>query len=407
MFTELMNELTNMEVFWNSLENIRANFSVNTVIMCIMMIFCVVGGIDKIRGNKYGYGEKFDEAFATLKPLALSMIGVITLAPVLKIVLEPLISPVYEFFGASPAMFAGTLFAVDAGAYPLAMELAGGDTAIANFSGVILGATFGCLILGNIPVFLSILDERDHHCFAAAVLVSIITMPLGCIVGGLVMNLTPYKLSMVKILVNLVPVIIVAGLVALGLALRPKQIMNGFCVLGRVMQAILTISILLSAVQAVTGLRLPLFYLMVEPSVEGGVSPFTDSLIVIGTIAMVLAGAFPMVLWISRTFRKPILKLAKKLGMNEAGGTALIATLANYFPALELVNEMNPKARFLVFTFAMSAAFIFGDHLGFIAGVDSEMALPMIISKLVAGVTALLLANVLAPKLLRGYENAE
>lgn len=404
MFTELIKELTNIEVFFSSLQAMKDNFSVNTVIMCIMMIFCIVGGVDKIRGNKHGYGERFDEAFATLKPLALSMIGVITLAPVLKLVLEPIISPVYELFGASPAMFAGTLFAVDAGAYPLAMELANGDTAIANFSGVLLGATFGCLILGNIPVFLSILEEKEHKCFAAAVLVSIITMPLGCIVGGLVMNLTPYKLSMTKILVNLVPVVIVAGLVALGLALRPKQIMNGFCVVGKVMQAVLTTSIVLSAVQSVTGLRLPLFYLMVEPAVEGGVSPFTDSLIIIGTIAMVLSGAFPMVLWISRTFRKPIMKLAEKLGMNEAGGTALIATLANYFPALDLVKEMNLKGRFLVFTFAMSGAFIFGDHLGFIAGVDSEMVLPMIVAKIVAGVTALLLANVLAPKLLRGYE---
>ena len=46
--------------------------------MIIMMIFCVIGGIDKIRGNKYGYGEKFEEAFATMKSLALIMIGIIT-----------------------------------------------------------------------------------------------------------------------------------------------------------------------------------------------------------------------------------------------------------------------------------------------------------------------------------------
>ena len=108
-----------------------------------------------------------------------------------------------------------------------------------------------------------------------------------------------------------------------------------------------------------------------------------------------------MVLWISRTFKKPIQKLAEKLGLDEAGGAALIATLASYFPALDLIKDMNTKSKFLVLTFSISAAFVFGDHLGFVAGVEQEMVLPLIVSKLVAAITALLLANVLAPKLLK------
>lgn len=401
MYAELIKEITNTEVFYNSLNHIIDNFSINTVIMVIMMFFCAVGGIDKIRGNKYGYGEKFDEAFATLKPLALAMIGIITLVPILQLLLEPIITPVYEFFGASPAMFAGTILPVDSGGYPLAMQLAGDDLAIGNFSGVVLGSTFGCIFIGMIPISLSILKEEDYDCFAAAVLVAIITIPLGCIAGGLAMNLTPYKISMIEILVNLIPVIIVAALVALGLALRPRQVMNAFCIIGKGMQALLTIAIVLAAVQSVTGLRLPLFYLMVEPSVEGGTSPLTDSIIIVGTIGLVLSGAFPMVLWITRTFRKPIQKMAEKLGMDEAGGAALIATLASYFPALDLIKDMNQKSRLLVLTFSISATFVLGDHLGFTAGVDQEMVLPMIVSKMVAGITALLLANVLAPKLLK------
>ncbi len=401
MYAELIKELTNTEVFFQSIENIIGNFSVNTVIMVTMMIFCIIGGVDKIRGNKYGYGEKFDEAFATLKPLALAMIGIITLVPILQLLLEPLITPVYELFGASPAMFAGTILPVDSGGYPLAMQLAGDDLAIGNFSGVVLGSTFGCIFIGMIPISLSILKEEDYQCFAAAVLVAIITIPLGAIAGGLVMNLTPYKISMAAILVNLIPVIIVAALVAVGLIIKPKEVMNGFCVLGKWIQALLTIAIVLAAVQSVTGLRLPLFYLMVEPAVEGGTSPLTDSIIIVGTIGLVLSGAFPMVLWITRTFQKPIQNMAKKLGMDEAGGAALIATLASYFPALDLIKDMNQKSRLLVLAFSISATFVLGDHLGFTAGVDQQMVLPMIVSKMVAGVTALLLANILAPKLLK------
>lgn len=401
MYADLIRELTYTESLTASLKGIAQNFSINSAIMMVMMIFCVIGAIDKIRGNRLGYGEKFDEAFSALKPLALSLMGIIVLSPILKLLLEPLIVPVYEFFGASPAMFAGTIFPVDSGGYPLAHQLAGGDTAIANFSGVVLGAGMGCLFIGTIPICMTMLEEKDHDCFAAAVLVAVITIPLGCIAGGLAMNLTPYKLSMGKILVNLIPVILVAALVALGLALKPRQVMRFFCAFGRLMQALLVLSLMIAAVQSVTGLRIPLLRLMVEPAQEGGISPLVDSFIVVGNILMVIMGAFPMVLWISRTFRRPILKLSELLGMNEAGCTGLITCLASLFPAMDLVKQMNLKGKLLVLSFAVSAAFVFGDHLGFTAGMDQQMVLPLIVSKLVGGITALILANILSPRLMK------
>lgn len=401
MYAELIKEITNTEVLTTSLKNILENFSANNAIMIIMMIFCVVGGVDKIRGNKLGYGEKFDEAFGALKTLALIMIGIITLVPILKLVLEPIISPIYEIFGASPAMFAGTILPVDSGAYPLAIELANGNMSVANLSGVVLGSTFGCIFIGMIPMTLPFLEEKDYNCFAAAVLVAIITIPLGSIAGGLAMNFTPYKISFVEIIVNLIPVIIISVLVAVGLAIWPKQLMKAFCAIGNGMQVLLTVAVVLAAVQSVTGLRLPLFYLMVEPAVEGGMSPLTESIVIVGTIGLVLSGAFPMVLWITRTFKKPLQKMAGMLGVDEAGGAALVATLASYFPALDLLKEMNQKSRFLVLAFSISATFVLGDHLGFIAGVDPEMVVPMMVSKMISGISALLLANALAPKLLK------
>ena len=401
MYAELIKEITNTEVLTASLKNILENFSANNAIMIIMMIFCVVGGVDKIRGNKLGYGEKFDEAFGALKTLALIMIGIITLVPILKLVLEPIISPIYEIFGASPAMFAGTILPVDSGAYPLAIELANGNMSVANLSGGVLGSTFGCIFIGMIPMTLPFLEEKDYNCFAAAVLVAIITIPLGSIAGGLAMNFTPYKISFVEIIVNLIPVIIISVLVAVGLAIWPKQLMKAFCAIGNGMQVLLTVAVVLAAVQSVTGLRLPLFYLMVEPAVEGGMSPLTESIVIVGTIGLVLSGAFPMVLWITRTFKKPLQKMAGMLGVDEAGGAALVATLASYFPALDLLKEMNQKSRFLVLAFSISATFVLGDHLGFIAGVDPEMVVPMMVSKMISGISALLLANALAPKLFK------
>ena len=98
--------------------------SINQIILNIMVIFMVLGAVDRILGNKYGLGEQFEEGFNAMGSLALAMVGVVSLAPVLARILEPIIVPVYSALGADPAMFATTLLANDMGGFPLAMEMA-------------------------------------------------------------------------------------------------------------------------------------------------------------------------------------------------------------------------------------------------------------------------------------------
>ena len=58
-----------MNVFTESLQAWISGLSINSVIMMIMMIFMLVGAVDKIMGNKFGYGEQFDEGFNAIGPL--------------------------------------------------------------------------------------------------------------------------------------------------------------------------------------------------------------------------------------------------------------------------------------------------------------------------------------------------
>lgn len=67
---------------------------INEIIVWVLMICMVLGGLDRAIGNKFGLGEKFEEGFMALGPLALAMVGVISLAPVLEKLLTPIISPV-------------------------------------------------------------------------------------------------------------------------------------------------------------------------------------------------------------------------------------------------------------------------------------------------------------------------
>ncbi|WP_070000608.1 ethanolamine utilization protein EutH [Cellulosilyticum sp. I15G10I2] len=400
MFNELIQNITNWGVFTTSFQEFLSNMSVNMVIMVMMMIFMVVGAIDKVRGNKRGYGEKFDDGFNAMGPLAIAMIGVVALAPVLRILLQPIIAPVYQMLGANPAMFATTLLANDMGGYPLAMQLAGDNEVIGNFAGLILGAMMGPTIVFTIPVALSIIKKEDRPYLACGILVGLITIPIGCIVGGLTMNMTQYKISMGEILINLVPVMIIAGLIAIGLWFRPTKMMNGFMKFGNAITIIITIGTAIAVFQYQTGIRFPLFDVMVDADKNGGSVPLEEGIMIVGAIAIVLIGAFPMVHFITKNFAKPLMKFGKMLGVGEKASAGFVATLANNIPMFNIMHEMDPKGKILNVAFAVAAAFVFGDHLGFTAGVNPDMIFAVVLGKLTAGITAVILAAILAPKLL-------
>ena len=394
-------------IFTDSISSWIGGISINSVVMLIMMIFMLLGAIDKICGNKLGYGEKFEDGFNAMGGLAMSMAGVVAAAPVLRMLLGPILTPIYGIFGASPAMFATTLLACDMGGYPLAIQLAGDDVAIGNFAGLILGTMMGPTIVFTIPVALGIIKKEDRSYLGAGVLAGMITIPIGCIVGGLMMNtLAPeYHLGIVTILQNLIPVIIIAALIVIGLWVAPGPMIKGFNVFGTGVTIVITALTAIAVFEQITGIMFPIFYIMVENPADGS-RGLDSGLLTCGLIAIVLIGAFPMVEWITRTFGKPLQKIGAALGMNEQASAGMVANLANNIAMFNIMGEMNPKGKLLNVAFSVSAAFVFGDHLGFTAGNNPDMIFPVIVGKLVAGVTAIIVANLLSSKLLAKIDAA-
>ena len=82
------------------------------------------------------------------------------------------------------------------------------------------------------------------------------------------------------------------------------------------------------------------------------------------------------------------MKLGGVLGINDTAAGGLIATLANSIATFEQVKDMDERGKVVNVAFAVSAAFVFGDHMGFTAGFAPEMIGPMIAGKLVGGISA-------------------
>lgn len=355
--------------------------SVNEIIVYIMVLFMALGAVDRIIGNRFGLGEKFEEGIIAMGSLALSMIGIICLAPVLAGLLRPVVVPLYSFLGADPAMFAGTILANDMGGAPLAKELALTPEA-GQFGGLIVGSMLGPTVVFTIPVALGIIQPEDQEFLARGVLAGVITIPIGGLVGGLAAG---FPLMMV--LKNLIPIVLIAVLIALGLAFIPNGMVKGFQVFGRFVIIVITVGLAAAIVEALTGITL-----------IPGMNPIEEGYATVGGIAIVLAGAFPLVFVITKVFRKPLMRLGHLLGMNDIAAAGLVATLANNIPMFQMMGDMDRRGKIINVAFAVSAAFVFGDHLGFTAGFDAAMIFPMIVGKLVGGVTAVAAAMLLTRK---------
>ena len=78
--------------------------------------------------------------------------------------------------------------------------------------------------------------------------------------------------------------------------------------------------------------------------------------------------------------------------MNDVAAAGMVASLANSIPMFGMMKDMDKRGKIINVAFAVSAAFVFGDHLGFTAGFHQAMIFPMIVGKLVGGITAVILA---------------
>ena len=143
---------------------------------------------------------------------------------------------------------------------------------------------------------------------------------------------------------------------------------------------------------SVLGLLLALFQKLTGWVLISTLAPVEDAILVIGEIALLLAGAFPMMHLIAKLLNRPLLALGRKMGVNAVSVTGLLTTTVNSIATFDTVKDMDPRGKVLNMAFAVSAAFVFGDHLGYTGGFAPEMLPGLIVGKLTGGICALVLA---------------
>ena len=349
---------------------------INRIIIYIMVISMAFSAIDRMFGNKMGYGKKFEDGFYAMGTLALGMGGVMVSSNLIGKAITSSIGVFFKIFNADPCM-AGSLFlSIDTGGYTLAHQLQPFNNDIANYSSIILGSMMGPTIAFNIPVCLGMIDPADRKYMALGTMSGIICIPFACLIGGIVAG---FDLKM--IFVNILPVILFSCLLAVGLSLFPGGMMSGFAKFAKIILIYLSFFLALSIIQELT----PVHVITLEP--------LSDVWNTIGRIAIILAGAYPLVHFLTDKFSKSLNRLGKKIGINSFSVTGLLACLANSVPSFALLKDMNDKGKVINVAFACCASFALGDHLGFCASFEPDMILPMVAAKLTGGILSILCAS--------------
>lgn len=346
----------------------------NKILMVIMAAGAIVGGLDRILGNKRGYGAKFEEGFQFLGSTALSMAGMICLAPVLADGLGKMIVPFYRMLGVDPGMF-GSLLAIDMGGYQLAKELAL-DPKIGSYAGIVAASIFGCTVVFTIPVGMGMIREEDRGCFAKGIMVGLVTLPVGLLAGGLLAGL-----SMSACIRQNLPVLVLALFLLLGLWKMPARMIRGFCIFAKGIRCVITVGLVLGAVEYMCGF-----------SLLKGMTPLTEAMEVVAAIGIVMLGSLPVVEFLQRILRKPFCALGKRAGMNAAGMTGLLVGAVSAIPAISMYRDMDERGKIVNAAFLVSAASMLSAHMGFTLSAEPELLGAMIGAKISGGVAAVLLA---------------
>lgn len=342
---------------------------VSQIIVYIMVAFMAIAAIDRMFGSKLGLGTQFEEGFNATGPLILGMGGIMVTADLIGQVLTPTVGRLFSAIGADPCMAGSLILSIDTGGYALAHALQPNNPDIANFSAIILASMMGPTIAFGIPVCLGIIAKSDIRFLALGTMSGIICIPFACIVGGAIAGF-----DMGMVVINMVPVLIFAILIAIGLKLIPNGMIKGFNVFSKLMIAYLSFFLGLAIVQELTPIK------VLE------LRPLSEVYTTCGAIAIMLAGAYPLVNVITRVASKPLGKVGKLIGVNDVSVAGMIACCANSIPMYNMVKDMDNKGKVINISFACCAAFALGDHLGFCASAEPDLVAAMVAAKLVGGV---------------------
>lgn len=348
--------------------------------MWLLAIGAAVGGLDCLLGNRLKLGERFEEGFRLLGSTALSMAGILCLAPLLTKALSCTLAPVWKSVGLDPGMLGGIL-PVDMGGYQTALGLAQ-DRLAGRYAGILVSSTLGCTLGFTIPMGMGLLERKDTEAFSRGILIGLGPMPLALMAGGCVCGL-----PVGRVFFETLPVGLFSILLMLCIRFAPQKSLRLFAGFAKLIRFFSAAGLCLGAVQSIARIEL-----------VSGMAPLEEAMETTVSICIAMLGSLPAAEILRRILFRPFCRLGKRFGMDERSFAGLLIGFVSAVPALSMLSEMDERGKTMNAAFLVCGASAMAAHLGFTVAMDQSMLPALLITKTAGGLMGAGLALLLTGK---------
>ena len=347
------------------------------IVIAVMLVFAVIGLIDKILGGRFRLAQEFDRGAEMMGSIFLALIGVYCMGVFLAETYAVPISHLASVLPFDPAVIIGSLLSPDMGGLPVSLQIAS-TRQVGLFCGMVIGTAVGVTVCFQLPVCLSVLHEKeDVDLMMRGLVIGLITILPGIVLGALVLHL-----PLSDFIRNTIPVIILCAVLAAGFIFSARIVS---AILGAFGNIVRIISLIFFAI-VMAGVFIPRLALADYDLV-------VDAFISVGKMMVVIAGAlvFSRVLMI--TCKGPLNRIASRMGTNEYAVMGLILSMTATFAMLPLFSKMDRRGKFINAAFSTAGAYLIGGQMAFCSSLTTGKEITAYFAmKIAAGLCAIVVA---------------
>lgn len=343
----------------------------------IMLVFAVIGLIDKIFSLRWGLTESFDKGLHTMGTMVIPIVGVCTVGAEFVGRHAQVFQSVSDVMPFDSTLIVGAILAPDVGGYFVAEALTDSHQLLV-MNGVVLGTLLGQAVCFQLPVFLASVGRENYNIVLRGFLVGMTMIPAGMLAAEAIM-----RMDIVLFLRQFVPVLIICMLIALGLYKIPDKMVKGFLVVGKAIQMATNLMFFV----AMIGIFIP-------PLRYVSMDAVSEAVMIVFKSAIIISGSLVMSELVLKFFRKQLEGIAGRLGTNGISVICILMNCATSLAILPMFDRMDKKGKELNSAFSISGSYVLGGSMAFVSAVSSGyVVLIFIVSKLVSGLLSMLIMH--------------
>lgn len=391
------------------------------IIIYIIMACAVLGVIGAIKDEKNGIGKEFMTAFHQLGIIFIPFAGMLASMPYIEKFVVFVFGGLFEKIGADIAIAGALIMAPDMGGYQITESLAASPETwiIALF----VSYCTGPIICYSIPMGFSIIDKRDHKYFGLGIMSGILSIPFavmamtamlkftGTPVRETISNSAPENFNLVytwgQIWINMLPIVVFCLILALLLRFFIDIMVKAFLIFGRALDIGIKIVLVLSIVEYFTGIFSSIFSGWAFAPIIADAEDQFRALENAGYIALMLAGAYPMIYLIDKFFGNALRKLGAKCGFTTTGSIGIFATCAEQIAMFGIVKKMIPSEKVKVVALSVCGSWILGAHISITANFQPSLLVIILLGKIIGAIVAVFFAIWLGVPMARRLEKQD